>query len=210
MVSYDVLHHRTCYAYNASECSQHVGCCRWPQSIAQRSTHATVEAAGRHAWCQLGWRFFFFFWIRGSTDLRRFERILGGSGSIRVSVDSFYPKLQCCRRLHNRKTCRSVTRPLNLAWSWSAASRAFRLRRPRLQWGWPLSITNEASVAMEPANHSDKPRSLRLLFIFGQQHDKGDWSRAGYVHGGVARAKPRKTKKSQPSQRGFPWKSRRF
>ena len=34
---------------------------------------------------------FFFFWIRGSTDLRRFERILGGSGSIRVSVDSFYP-----------------------------------------------------------------------------------------------------------------------
>ena len=35
--------------------------------------------------------FFFFFWIRGSTDLQGSERILGGSGSIRVSVDSFYP-----------------------------------------------------------------------------------------------------------------------
>ena len=63
-----------------------------------RSTHATVEAAGRHdhTWSCMhaSWAgdfFFFFFWIRGSTDLRRFERILGGSGSIRVSVDSFYP-----------------------------------------------------------------------------------------------------------------------
>ena len=57
---------------------------------------AAVGAAGHHACMPAGRMgagnfFFFFFWIRGSTDLRRFERILGGSGSIRVSVDSFYP-----------------------------------------------------------------------------------------------------------------------
>ena len=34
--------------------------CRWPHAVDRpRSTHATVEPAGRHA-CQLGWRFFFF------------------------------------------------------------------------------------------------------------------------------------------------------
>ena len=66
--------------------------------------HVAVDRARAGVWgpsAQLGpdwtahvrqsWRGDFFFWIRGSTDLRRFERILGGSGSIRVSVDSFYP-----------------------------------------------------------------------------------------------------------------------
>ena len=41
-----------------------------------RSSHATVEAAGRHA-CQLGWRSFFFFF--GSADPRIFEDSNGSS-----------------------------------------------------------------------------------------------------------------------------------
>ena len=78
------IEHATC------KCIRMYACMQMAVVDRARSTHAAVAAAGRHA-CQLGWRFFFFFWIRGSTDLRRFERIFGGSGSIRVSVDSFYP-----------------------------------------------------------------------------------------------------------------------
>ena len=61
------------------------------QSIVQVHVHAR-NCRGRGTSCMpAGLAIFFFFWIRGSTNLRRFERILGGSGSIRVSMDSFYP-----------------------------------------------------------------------------------------------------------------------
>ena len=103
-----VVEHAT--NYNASECAQHVADGR----SRSRKVHAR-NCRGRGTSCMPA------FWIRGSTDLRRFERILGGSGSIRASVDSFYPYLfiQCrnwelskisvkCRDVFRSYRCRST------------------------------------------------------------------------------------------------------
>ena len=65
----------------ANECAQHArvadGCMPVYAAVDRaRSTHATVEAAGRVI-CQLGWRFFFFFF--GSADPRIFEDSNGSS-----------------------------------------------------------------------------------------------------------------------------------
>ena len=68
-----IVHHRARKCYNASECAQLL----MAAVNRARSTHATVEAAGRHA-CQLhrAGDFFFFF---GSADPRIFEYSNGSS-----------------------------------------------------------------------------------------------------------------------------------